>query len=353
MKNTVLLVVFFLLLGCSNDDSYKVIENPVDVELENVPYQKLSEYNFFVGDLSKLTPHSDLLLYKPNSELFTDYAKKLRYVWLPENTKAEFVSENESLNLPVGSVLLKVFYYDTVQTGSQNKILETRLMIRKEEGWIFANYKWNDSQTEAFYDMSTSTVPLTINHNNQNLSFDYTIPSDSQCLSCHSKNAEPQPIGIKPIYLNYSLSGRNQLQNWISKGHLESDLPQAISSVVDYSDSSKSLNDRARAYLDIQCAHCHNPEGSSYYVPLDFSFSQTINSENMGVCMSSTMNIPGFDRGYIVAAQDPINSALLYMISTDQPQYKMPRFGRTLTHQVGVELISQWINSLEPCPSFD
>lgn len=349
MKKLFFLSLLFLLLSCSDDESYQAIPHPISVELENVPYQKLSEYNFFIGDLNKLTPHPDLLLFKPNSELFSDYAKKLRYVWMPKNTKAEFISENEPLNLPIGSILIKVFYYDASQTGSPNKIIETRLMIRKSEGWIFANYKWNESQTEAYYDMNASAIPLTINHNNQNLSFDYTIPSDSQCNMCHSKNGEPTPIGVKPIYLNYTLSGSSQLQNWINKGYLESNLPQSISSVANYSDSSKSLDERARAYLDIQCAHCHNSEGSAYYLPLQFSYHQTQIRENMGVCMPSTMNIPGFDRGYIIAPQDVENSAMLYMISTDEPQYKMPRIGRTLIYQEGVDLITQWINSLEEC----
>lgn len=349
MKKIFFLLLLVMFFACSNDDSYQIIENPVSVDLENVPYQKLSEYHFFVGDLKNLNPNQELLQYKPNSELFTDYAKKLRYIWIPESQKATFVSENTPLNLPVGSVLIKIFYYDQLQLGSERKIIETRLMIRKSEGWIFANYKWNQEQTEAYYDMNGSTIPLTINHNNQTIGFDYAIPSSSQCNMCHSQNDIPQPIGIKPIHLNYVLSGENQLQKWIQKGFLENNIPSLINSVVDYSDTSKSLSQRTRAYFDIQCAHCHNDLGTAYYVPLRMSYDLTENSQNMGVCVPPLMEIPSIDRGHVITPQQPENSTLLYMINTNESQYKMPRIGRSVVHQEGVDLIEEWVNSLELC----
>jgi uncharacterized repeat protein (TIGR03806 family) len=351
MKNYMgLLLIIFVLAGCSNDDSkYQPIANDISVDLATVPYQKLSDYNFFIGEIKNLTPHEDLLLYKPNSELFTDYAKKARYVWLPKNTKAVFVSENDPLHLPVGSVLIKVFYYDQTQLTSEKKIIETRIMIRKDEGWIFANYKWNEEQTEAYLDLNTSTVPLSITHQGQEINFDYVIPSGNNCNTCHSKGDITVPIGIKPIHLNYTLSGINQLQKWIQKGYLNNDLPNEITTVVDYSDTSKSLDKRVRAYFDIQCAHCHNEEGTAFYVSLRFPHHQTENLENMGVCLSPTMQIPEIERGLIVNPQNIDLSTLYYMMNSTLPQYQMPRIGRSTIHQEGVELVEQWINSLNEC----
>lgn len=345
-----LLLIIGGFFGCSNDDNeYQVVTTPVSIDLENVPYQKLSDYKFFIGELKDLTPHQDLLLYKPNSELFTDYAKKVRYVWMPKNTKAEFVSENEPLNLPVGSVLVKVFYYDETQFDSGKRIVETRIMIRKTEGWVFANYKWNEDQTEAFYDLNGSTVPLTITHNNQNLNLNYLIPAASHCNTCHSKGNVTVPLGIKPIHLNYTNSGTNQLQQWIQKDFLQNNLPNSMNAVVDYLDTSKSLEQRVRSYFDIQCAHCHNEEGTAFYVPLIFSYHQTENIENMGVCSPPSMQIPEIDRGYIVAPQNKGSSTLYYMMNTTLPQYQMPRIGRSTIHQEGINLVEQWIDSLAEC----
>ena len=133
---------------------------PVNYNLEAFPYDTLSEYNFFKGILSDLDPVFGVLPYDLNSTLFSDYAKKKRFVWMPENVKADYVSDNKSLDFPEGSILIKSFYYDNVLPSGNSKIIETRLMIKKGGVWTFANYVWNDEQTEAFF----TTLGLSLIH---------------------------------------------------------------------------------------------------------------------------------------------------------------------------------------------
>jgi len=52
----------------------------VNYDLANYPLPTLSEYNFFQGDLKDLNPTFGVLPYTLNSKLFTDYAKKKRFV---------------------------------------------------------------------------------------------------------------------------------------------------------------------------------------------------------------------------------------------------------------------------------
>ena len=70
-------------------------------------------------------------------------------MWLPNGSKGTYVADHELIELPVGAVLIKTFYYDSVQPLNNTKIIETRLMIKKSTGWIFAEYVWNEDQTEA------------------------------------------------------------------------------------------------------------------------------------------------------------------------------------------------------------
>ena len=128
--------------------------------LESMPYQTLSEYQFFTGNLKDLEPEFGVTPYTLNSTLFTDYAKKKRFMWMPNNTKATYISDDVVLNFPVGSILIKNFYYDNVLPNNVTQIIETRLMIKKEDGWIFAEYVWNTEQTEASLDMNGSFVDL-------------------------------------------------------------------------------------------------------------------------------------------------------------------------------------------------
>jgi uncharacterized repeat protein (TIGR03806 family) len=350
-----LLLICFAMVSCSSSDDYTPTPSPVVMDLTQVPYPKLSDYKFFEGEMRNQQPSVGVLPYKPTSELFTDYAKKSRFIWLPANTKASFTNDQEILDLPVGGALIKTFYYDNVQPSNTRKIIETRVMINTQSGWIFAVYVWNEDQTEAYFDLLGSTKSVTIVRNSTPLSINYKIPNESQCTTCHSAYDVNVPIGIKPQNLNsnftYSEGSRNQLSKWVDAGLLEDNLPSTIQSVVDYNDTSKSLDLRARSYFDIQCAHCHQEGGTAAIVAIRLTFSDTVDPLKMGVCVNPSLQVPGIPQsGKIVKPNDPANSTLLYTLTTTNPNFKMPRIGRTLVHQEGVELITQWINSLTPCP---
>ncbi len=354
----ILMVVFgFLSIGaCSSDDDDYVpfAVSPVVMDLTQVPYPNLSDYKFFTGEIKNQLPAYGVLPYRPNSELFTDYAKKSRFIWLPNGTKANYVSDSQILDLPVGAALIKTFYYDNVQPSNSRRIMETRVMIRKSDGWIFAEYIWNNEQTEASLQMMGGTSPITwIDQNNNTQSIDYEFPSENKCIKCHKWNAEHRPIGIKPQNLNgvynYATGPKNQLTKLIEFGYLENSIPAVINATVDYNDTSKSLDLRVRSYLDINCAHCHQDGGDAEYMEIRMAFDKTIEPINMGVCKPASIQIPGIDRGFVVKPANTGESTLLYMMNTNASNYRMPRIGRTMVHQEGVQLISNWINSLTPC----
>ena len=329
--------------------------SPVVANLAEVPYPNLSMYKFFEGPMKDLKPAVGLLLYKPASELFSDYAKKTRYVWLPKGTKARYVSDGEILDLPVGAVLIKIFSYNHVQPANTTRIVETRLMIRKESGWIFAEYVWNDEQTDAVLQMTGSTTPITwTDENNITRSITYKIPKAAECLLCHGVHQVPEPIGIKPQNLNYNLtytySTANQLAKWVADGFLENSLPSSINSTIDYTNSSLPLPLRVRSYFDINCAHCHRDGGTADFpgLRLRFEFNQTTTLANMGVCMSPYHVMPGYT-GRLVIPGDASHSILYGRLSTNDPNYRMPFIGRSIIHQEALDLVGEWINSLQGC----
>jgi uncharacterized repeat protein (TIGR03806 family) len=351
-------IVFFGLLlvftSCNQEESYLPIEeSPVVVDLTLVPYQNLSEYKFFEGPLKELNPAVGLLPYKPASELFTDYASKSRFVWMPKGTKATFISEHAVLELPVGAVLIKNFFYNRVQPTNTKRIIETRIMIRKQSGWIFAEYVWNDEQTDAVLNLAGSSLPITwIDDQNVTRTITYKIPKESECLACHNIAQTVVPIGIKPQNLNFNLTYRNsttlQLTKWVESGYLEPNFPAVTQSTINYQDQSKPIDLRMRSFVDMNCAHCHRDGGYATVFALRFEFYKTTLLSNMGVCVSPNHFMPGFS-GELVTPGD-INRSILYArVSTNDPNYRMPFLGRSIVHQEAVDLVTQWINSLEGC----
>lgn len=354
----VLTALLFALPSCKKKPTVEPIEPPVEegtgvsVDLTSVPYTKLSSYRFFQGDLKNQTPNSGVIPYEPASGLFTDYAHKKRFIWLPAGTKATYNGDHNILELPVGAALIKTFYYDNVQPDGNTRIIETRIMIRKSSGWIFADYVWNTEQTEAYLDMNGSYTNISWMQNGTPKSTAYRIPNETECHTCHKLNDQPIPIGIKPQNLNvdYAYEGgtQNQLQKLIAVGYLQNNLPGNIVSTVNYMDPTKSVDQRFRSYVDINCAHCHAEGKHCSYRPMRLAFSETADPINLGLCVEPEEFINS-SLAYIIKPSDKNRSMMYYRLSSTVPSERMPLLGRTIVHEEGVQLLEEWINWKQTC----
>lgn len=359
-KNYYLLLsaLIFLLFSCKDDVEVvesSIPEPTVRFDINAVPYAKLSDYAFFSGELKNLAPSTKVLPYEPASSLFTDYASKKRFIWMPQGTKATYEEDGKTLDFPVGTTLIKNFYYNTIQPGNTTKIIETRLMIKKSTGWIFAEYIWNDAQTEAtlltgenFESGSSQNITFK-KPNGEVINTDYRVPSETECFACHRVNGKSVPIGTKPQNLNtiynYSTNNiKNQLQKWVDEGYLAS-YPSNITSTVDYHDTTKPLDIRLRSYLDINCAHCHQANARCDYRALRLAFNQTNNLSNIGVCLSAAEPVNSSIEK-IVAPGNYNKSVMHFRLQSVDESNRMPLLGRTIVHDEGLALLRDWISSL-------
>lgn len=354
LKTLLILSILYILASCgSSDDPAEYTEvSPVVMDLTTVPYQKLSDYKFFTGELKNLEPTLNVLPYDLNSALFTDYAQKKRFVWMPKGSQATYGTDGTVLNFPTGSALIKNFYYENVMPGNTTKIIETRIMIKKADGWIFANYVWNNEQTEAFLDLNGSSQAVKWMQDGKEMSINYTIPNGDNCAKCHNKSGSFTPIGTKPqnLYKDFTYADgvKNQLLKWKEAGMLNS-YSQNIVATVDWKDESKSLDLRARSYMDINCAHCHSPGGDCDDMPLDFSFTQTVNPVAFGICQEPHDFVSGNQR-YVIESQDGKNSLIYFRMQTTIKAEMMPPIGRSTEDTKALMLIREWIDTMEtPC----
>ena len=332
-------------------------DTSVTLDLDKFPYDTLSEYNFFNGALNAIEPAYGVLPYEPISSLFTDYAVKERFVWVPVGETASFDQNNKSLDFPTGSALIKMFYYNNVLPTNTTKIIETRVMVKTQNGWDFAEYEWNEAQTEASLETTEDGGYTEVNwlQDGQERFVNYRIPAKQQCVICHSNDFETVPLGIKPqninSFLTYDDGPSNQLQKLIDFGYLEDALPSNITTVVDWEDASNSLEQRAKSYLDINCGNCHIDGGQGDYRAIRLGYTDTLNNdENAGVCVEGDTPIPVGGGTFItklIAPEDSENSIIYYRMSvTGDEAYKMPQFGQSLVHTEALALMEDWINSI-------
>ncbi len=346
--------VLFFLMSCDLEIDYEpVVQNsssPVVFVVDQTPYTALSSYQFFDGNLKDQIPVQGVLPYKPINTLFSDYSKKKRFIWLPPNSKMVYKSASEVFDFPLGSVIIKTFYYDNVLPELNQRLVETRLLILSSSGWQFANYVWNEDQTDAILDLNGSFTNIEWEEDGVVNEVNYRIPSESECLTCHKKAESSIPIGPKPMNLNsdlvYNYGNQNQLEYLVINNYLEDNLPENIPVVASYKDENLPLEDRVRGYLDINCAHCHSEESHCAYRDIRLDYFSTSEQDNLGVCVVQDTEI-NETLSHIVAPSNPLRSVLHYRMSVTDEEYRMPLLGRSVVHNEGLMLIEQWINSLD------
>jgi uncharacterized repeat protein (TIGR03806 family) len=316
--------------------------------------QRLSEYNFFTGKLSELNPAADIIPYDLNTPLFSNYAEKLRFIKLPAGTKAIY-TEIAALDFPKGTVVIKNFYYpnDFRNPEKGRRIMETRLLVNEEAGWVAYPYVWNDEQTDAEYDVAGDLKDISyINSNGKKISIHYIIPNKNQCKGCHLKGDKIVLIGPTAGQLNsellYETGKQNQLQYW-QQHNLISGMPDINSAGTfpDWDDKRQPTENRARAYLDVNCGNCHHPQGPANTSGLFLNYTQT-NSVQLGIMKSPVAAGRGAGKNlFDIVPGKPHKSILTYRMQINDPGAAMPELGREQIHKEGVELITKWIKEMK------
>jgi len=298
----------------------------------------LSDYRFF-KDAAGWQPNDRVTPYTLNTPLFTDYAEKYRYIYVPEGQQAKAEGDG-LLDFPVGSALIKSFGYER---DGKPMLLETRVLLHRADGWLALPYVWNEEQTEAKLKVAGARIPVTFTDpSGRERSTSYAVPNKNQCKECHALSEAVTPIGPKAR----NLTDDGQLEEFARLGLIDR-TPKVEYRVPVWGETSAPLNDRARGYLDVNCAHCHNVNGSASNSGLFLTYE-----EKMPVRYGIHKRPVAAGRGsgthdFDIAPGDPEGSIMIYRLNSLDPGISMPEVGRSIVHDEGVALLSQWIAEME------
>ncbi|MEL6862120.1 MAG: SO2930 family diheme c-type cytochrome [Pseudomonadota bacterium] len=337
----------------------------------------LNEWGVFDVSGGTLVLSDGVVSYDLNTPLFTDYAHKLRTIWVPTGATPATYREAEHLNLPVGTVISKTFYYPRVTAGSDRiakqddpsgeinpqlrdletvRLLETRLLVRREAGWEAVSYVWTDDQSDARLTKIGAAKALSlVDETGETEDFVYIVPNINQCAGCHAPNnttRELVPLGVRPRHLNKSYvhegEAINQLVHMEASGLLAGLAPLSeIAQNADWTDPETPLDLRARSYLDINCSHCHNPVGPADTSGLDLTMDAALGPA-LGVCKLPIAAGSGTGgRAFSIVPGAPHESILQYRMESTDPGSMMPELGRALQHTEGAALIRAWIAEMD------
>ena len=297
----------------------------------------LSAYGFFT-DLKTRTPAARVTPYALNTPLFSDYSVKQRYVYVPAGRPAAYTATSV-LDLPVGSALIKTFGFGA---GAAFRPIETRVLLHRASGWVALPYVWNDDLSDAVLKRAGTRIPVTFTDpSGQSRSISYAVPNQNQCKDCHALGGAITPIG--PTVRN--LNDGTQLARLVKAGVLASAASDAPR-LARWDDTSAPLDGRARAYLEANCAHCHNPAGAASNSGL-FLDSARADSVALGIGkrpVAAGRGSGGHD--FAIEPGHPERSILIHRMTSTEPGVAMPEVGRATAHAEGIALLSEWIKQL-------
>ena len=247
-------------------------------------------------------------------------------IYLPPGSKLKAIN-NDLVEFPEGTILVKTFFYfkDKRNPALGKKIIETRLLVKKDNLWNVATYMWNETQDEA--NLLTIGYTKNINwldENGKSQAVAYKIPKNDACVTCHLSNNLVMPLGPKIQNLNRDVNRNDSIQNQLnyfsSLGLMEAVSPSNYFALPNYGNTALSRVERARAYMEINCAHCHRPEGYATDIKVNLLFATSVH--DLGLGEHADHFAPQLEKG------------------------KMPKLGTTIVDTMGVNLMKDFLKSL-------
>ena len=350
----------FILKAGANTTLYKMI-SPTAIDYDSFP-QTLTETGAFTN-LNTLEVDDGIIPYELIESFWSDGALKKRWLAIPNDgaydTEGERIdySENGDWEFPVGSVIIKHFELPVDDNNpSVTKKIETRFSIVGDDGkFYFLTYNWNDQETEAYLQEVAldETVDIATTSGGTRTQT-WHFPSNSECTSCHN-SANKGALGLRSRFLNkdltYDATGLtgNQL---VTLSHLgiidesitDTDTPNILTSKSIY-DASASLDEKARSYLDLNCAYCHRTDNNNR-AQFDLRLFNSLEAtEILNADILSPLNVSPDEE--IIFPGNASKSILYHRIASVDPVVMMPPLSKSVVDTEALNMIASWINQLE------
>jgi hypothetical protein len=305
----------------------------------SVAANRLSQLALFDGPLANLTPSAGVVPYDVNVSLYSDEARKQRFIRLPAGGVVH--STDDRWQAPTGTWLIKNFYYplDARAPERGRQLVETRILVVGASGLTTSTYVWNDDQSDALCSGGNVDVPTAwIDDRGGARSDHFHVPGTSQCQSCHDNHL----LGWRTRQLHHD----DQMAQLVQLGVVDSAPPNPTALVDPV--GAAPLADRARSYFDANCGHCHNAESSADAsgTGVFFDFDHDLGT----LFCRSTDAVDGRDR--VLVPGHPEQSEVFARMRAADAFLRMPRGPTHIPDAAGIAVLTEWVSSLpaRSCP---
>ena len=325
----------------------------------NDPLPPLLSATGIFADTASRTPAGGLIPYGLNLPMWSDGAVASGWLAVPNpggpptpDVQLRLHPTN-SWTFPAGTVFVKNLdmIVDERDTNTPRRRLETQVLVRDLNGAVYgATYKWRADNREADLLTTALTEDLFITNATGIRTQTWYYASPADCLTCHTP-AAGFILGVNTRQLNgdftYPATGvtDNQIRTLNRLGLFSPAINEAdIAAYPKLSPPTAkgvSLDERARSYLDANCAQCHRPGGAA-----NFDARYDTPPANQHLVNAPAGVSLGYPNAEIIMPGDIWRSVLHDRLATNAPTIRMPPLGRNRIDAQAVQLIRDWITSL-------
>jgi uncharacterized repeat protein (TIGR03806 family) len=301
-------------------------------------------------DVATLTPAVGVVAYEPNISFWSDYAKKRRWFALPDATSTFGFATEGPWSLPPGAVWVKHFELELTRGDAATaRRVETQFLVKTATGAYGVTYRWNDAQTDAtLVPEDGAQQNFTVVENGIARTQTWRFPSRADCLTCHTPaGGFALTFNTRQLNREHGFAGgtANIISSLAQAGYLNTatpPAPNALPALAAAADTSNSLDHRARSYLDVNCAPCHQLGGTALgswdaRASTPLSLTQIVNG--------SLVDNGGNPSNRVVVPGDLAHSRVLQRMAVRGPG-QMPPIATLERDLAGESLLSQWIIAL-------
>lgn len=312
------------------------------------PPPLLSKTGLFSGAPESLL--ADVRPFAPQYPLWSDGAKKRRWIRLPRGTTID-AKDPEAWVFPTGTRFWKEFSFN-------GKKVETRFMEKDAKGaWRFVTYRWNDAQTDAELVGKAGLEGAA----ELGPGLFHDLPSEVDCRACHEGTGREPVLGYGALQLSQDRDPNAPNAEPLPEGALnlgallaEKRLRHAPREWATQPPVLAASTPTARAalgYLHGNCWGCHNEKDPVSSVGLSLRASVLVKREaeqpavRTAVDVKSRFQTPGVasDACKRLIPGDPAQSALLFRMRSRHPLRQMPPVGTKLVDEQALGLLDRWV----------
>lgn len=317
----------------------------------NVP-ATLSATGLF-ADLATLTPAPGLLPYEVIAPQWLNGARARRWIALPEGRRITFHPDAD-WRFPAGTVLVQqVDWPKDARRPEQTARIETRVLVAQPDGAFYGlNYRWDAAGRDATLvtnDDERATLDR-LDEKGARTRVLWAHSGTESCSQCHSPGAG-YVLGLKTRQLNRDVAGpdgtpRNQLADWARRGMLDPlpgpDPGRHLRRHAALDDPAANAGEKVRAYLDANCAHCHN----SAPIPAAWRGNSNLPLADQLLVFGPLVGPDAGGHRHVVAPRDPEGSDLFHRVSANVIGQRMPPLESDSVDRPFVALLRDWIDAL-------